>query len=232
MLPGFSMLEIMVVVLIIGSIMAVAIPSINALTGAELRRSTGMLQGLCRDTYAKAALSGDSHRIVFDLEKNVYWVERSQGGAVVKRQLIEKNKDGYTFLDPTDERLDGVELDTKDEEERTKIALFKHPEWARVAAPGEKDQEEMKPQKLPGGCDIGENDGCVRFASVWVDHLKEPALAGQVAMVFFPGGFSQEAHIVVTDDDEAKNTLTLEVLPLTGEVYVHNDPIEVPKVER
>jgi len=228
-LRGFSMLEIAVVILLLGAMAAIAIPSLNSLTGVELRRATGMLSGLCRDTYAKAALSGNAHRIVFDLENNSYWVERATGRVVVKRKLIEANGEGYVFINQEDERLEGTEADSKDEEERTKRALLKNPDWEKVSAPGE-DGDEIKPQFLPDACALGEDDGCVRFKSVWVDHLVEPARAGQVALVFFPGGYAQEAQIALTDeDDSGNNVLTVEVLPLTGEVWIHDDAIDIPK---
>ena len=59
-------------------LLATAIPSISALTGAELRSTMSKLQGLTRDTYARTALTGNSHRIVLDLEGNAFWVEATR----------------------------------------------------------------------------------------------------------------------------------------------------------
>jgi type II secretory pathway pseudopilin PulG len=231
-LPGYTLLEIGIALLLVGVLVAVAVPTLNALTGAELKRSTGMLQGLMRDTYARAALSGNAHRIVFDLDMNTYWVEQTEGNAVMPRKLYELTNEGGAVLDVEDERLEDVEKDSKELDDQTKRALLSAPRWAPVPAPSEKDIDDPKPQKLPSACDPDEVDGCVRFKKVWADHLADPAFAGQVAVTFFPGGYAQEAHVTVTDEEDGERVYTLELQPLTAEVYVHQDEPHIPEIER
>lgn len=220
---GFTLLEIGIALVILGLMLAVAVPSINAISGAELKKSTGMLQGLMRDTYARAALSGHTHRVVFDLEVGAFWVEATEGGIVMKRAKLDLTRKGEAVLDKVDERLDGIEHDTKDEEDQERLKLYKHPSWTPVPFPGQDRVDEVKPQKLPSE---------VRFKKVWVDHMAEAASGGQVAIHFFPGGYTQEAHITLTDDEEGERTFTLVTNPLTGEVYVEDTEPEIPEVER
>ena len=228
---GFTLLEIGVVLLLIGAMLAVAIPSVNALTGANMRRATGMLQGLMRDTYARAALSGNAHRIVFDIDTSTYWVEATKGGVVLPRNLQELTNEGGSILDKLDERIEDIDRQDMNDDDRAKVELLGGPQWTHVAAPGEHDSEELRPQKLPDGCGEDHN-GCVRFKEIWVDSLKEPARGGQVAIVFFPGGYAQEAIVTVTDDADGDNVITLEVVPLTAEVYTHNEEIPIPEGHR
>ena len=51
---------------------------------------------------------------------------------------------------------------------------------------------------------------------------------GQVALYFFPGGFTEEALITLTDDEQGERTLTLVVSSLTGEVDVVDEEPRVP----
>lgn len=229
---GFTLLEIGVALLLIGVMIAVAVPTVNALVGAELKRSTGMMQGIIRDTYARAALSGHAHRLVIDLDNRSYWVERTEGNAVQPRKLYELQDGGGAKLVVEDERLEGIESDTRDEADRQKLALLSQPKWTIVPSPSESDLDDPKPQKLPSACAADEDDGCVRFKKVWVEHLEEPARAGMVSITFFPGGYAEEAQITVTDEAEGERVYTLEVHPLTAEVFVHDDEPEIPEVKR
>lgn len=200
--------------------LAVAVPSINAISGAELKKATGMLQGLLRDTYARAALSGNTHRVVIDLEVGAFWVEATEGGVVMKRQKLGLTREGAAVLDQVDERLEGIDADTDDEEDRERLKLYRHPTWTPVPFPGQERVDEVRPEKLASD---------VYFKKVWVDHLEEPATAGQVAIHFFPGGYTQEAHITLTDDEAGERTFTLVLNPLTGEVYVEDQEPEIPE---
>ena len=216
---GYTLLEIGIAIALAGLLLAIAVPSINAVTAAELKKTTGMLQGLMRDTYARAALSGQTHRILFDLEGQTFWVEATEGGIVLPRTKLEPNREGVVILDPVNERIEGLE-DSTDEEDKTKVQLYKNPSWTAVPFPGQDRLDDVKPQKLPSG---------VTFKKVWVDHLEDAATGGAVALHFFPGGYTQEAHITLTDDEDGENTLTLVTQPLTGEVFVEQDEPLVPK---
>lgn len=217
---GFTLLEIGIALVILGLMLAVAVPSINAISGAELKKTTGMLQGLMRDTYARAALSGHTHRVVLDLEASSYWVEATEGGVVLKREKLSLTREGDAVLDKVDERIEDIEADSKDEADQERLKLYRHPSWAPVPFPGQDRVDEVRPQRLPSE---------VRFKSVWVDHLEEAATGGQVAIHYFPGGYTQEAHITLTDDDEGARTFTLVTNPLTGEVYVEDTEPEIPE---
>jgi len=217
---GFTLLEVSITLLLLGLIMAIAVPSMNALTGAELRKTTGLIQGLLRDTYTRAALSGHAHRVVFDLESRSYWVEMTEGGVVMPRKKLELNREGGAVLDQVDERIEGIEADTKDEEDQAKLQLFKPPGWTPVPFPGESKLDEVQPAKLPSD---------VWFKSVWADHLAEAARGGQVAVHFYPGGYTQEAFITLSDEEDGGDTLTLVTNPLSGEVYVETEQPDIPK---
>lgn len=97
-LRGFSLLEIMVVLLLVGVFTAIAIPTFRSITGSKLKSTANQLQGLIRDTYARASLSGKTCRIVFDMDKKEYWVEESASIVKVKNQ--EQEEDDKLTKDP------------------------------------------------------------------------------------------------------------------------------------
>lgn len=215
---GFTLLEVGIAVGLAGLMLAIAVPSINAVTAAELKETTGMLQGLMRDTYARAALSGNSHRVVMDLGQRAYWVEASQGGVVMPRTRISPNREGVVILDPVDERIEDI-TDSTDVEDRTKVELYRNPTWEKVSFPGRDSLDENKAQKLPSD---------VLFKKIWVDHLEDFATDGQVAIHFFPGGYTQEAIVTLSDNEEDGRTLSLVTQPLTGEIWVQENEPELP----
>lgn len=210
---GFTLLEIGIALVLLGLMIAVAVPSLNAVSGARLKENTNLIGGAVRDTYARTALLGRSTRIVFDLEQQAWWIEESEGVARVKPVKLQADRDGKLKLDERDQRLEGIEEDTTDAKELAKVSLLTGPAFKPV------DSDWGKPQKLPSE---------VRFKSIWIEHLDEKVSRGVAALYFYPGGFTEEAHITLTDDEQGERTLTLVVQSLTGEVYVENDEPRVP----
>ncbi len=212
---AFTLLEVMIAIVLLSLMVAVAVPAMGGLSGAQLKEMSGLMAGAIRDTYARTALAGKSARLVMDFDQNAWWIEEAPTVARVHRQNIEADRDGKAQLDPKDERLDRIEADTQDEKERTELELLAPPQWKAV------DGEDGKPHKL---------EGDVRFKDAWIEHLDEKMSKGQVALYFYPGGFTEEAMITLTDDDEGERTLTLIVNSLTGEVSIESDEPRVPEV--
>ncbi len=76
---GFTILEMLVVLVIIGLVAAVIIPRTGVLDGVELASSARNMVGTIRLTYSRAAISRMPHRIVFDLDEHSYWAEEKSG---------------------------------------------------------------------------------------------------------------------------------------------------------
>jgi general secretion pathway protein H len=197
---GFTVLEIMVALMLVAVFVAISIPTFRSLSRVELKSSANQLLGLIRDTYARTALSGKVHRLVMDMDKSQYWVEVSNDDARLPEELAEVKED------------EGATLDIYGEEAE-KLKYAKPPKFIAV------EDELGKKQKLPGD---------VRFWGIWIDHLKDRARTGQVALHFFPDGYTQKAQITLTDEDSGEHVRTLVTEPLTGEVVIENvePPIE------
>lgn len=76
---GFTLIEIVVVILIIGAISAIVVPRLGVLSGVELRSTARNLAGSIRLTYSSAIASKTQHRMCFDLSEQYYWIETKTG---------------------------------------------------------------------------------------------------------------------------------------------------------
>ncbi len=213
---GFTLLEVGIALVILSLLIVVAVPGLGALSGAQLKQETGLMAGVIRDTFARAALLGRSMRIVFDMQKRAYWVEESAVVARLHQKKLEADHDGKAKLDAVDERLEGVDAATQDEGDLAKLNLLSPPAFKPV------EGEDGKPHELPTD---------VHFKSIWAEHLDDPVKGGQVGLYFFPGGFTEEALITLTDDEQGERTLTVWVGALTGEVSIESEEPRVPRLE-
>ncbi len=194
---GFTLLEIMIVLALVGIFTAIAIPTFRSITGSKLKSSANQMLGLIRDTYARASLSGKTARIVFDLETNEYWVEESADNVIVKSQKEEEIEQEERERDPE------------------AVKNIKNPDFKAV------EDELGQKQKLPED---------VYFRSVWIDRFEERVTKGQVALYFFPDGFTEEAQIVLSDDPAGNRLYDLIVEPLTGTVLIEDHELPIEKI--
>lgn len=74
----------MVVIAIIGIFAAIVVPRTGVMSVFQLRASARNLVGTIRLTYSTAVVNRSFYRICFDLEEQVYWVEKKEGDQYVK----------------------------------------------------------------------------------------------------------------------------------------------------
>jgi len=198
---GFSLLEILVALLLIALFLAITIPSFRSLTRVQLKEAANQMVGLIRETYHKAVLSNQAHRIVYDFDKSEYWVEVS-------------NEEVH--LPQVEDNFEGGKLNIFGEEETPK-KYAKPPEFIPL-----KEDDLGEKHKLPNH---------IRFYGFWADNMEERVREGQMALYFFPGGYTQRAQLTLSDGEDGKNVLTLITEPLTGEVVIENVEPEIEKQE-
>ena len=81
---GFTLIEMMVVLMLIAIVAAVVVPRMGALEGANLKSSARNVAGAVRITYATAIVNKKPYRICFDLEDQTFSVEEKSGDEYVK----------------------------------------------------------------------------------------------------------------------------------------------------
>lgn len=226
---GFTLIELSVALAIAAVMFGMAVVSIGALTGSKARAAAGELGGVIRSLYDTAALSGRTCRLVFELpaEKDddspaTYRAECAAGALAttkdrdeelreVQRAEEEKAREGDK-APPTDTRfrspLEGPSLQELVGAEKDRVEGT-----ARFS--GFTDAE-FETRKLPSSVKL----------SVWTQHQRSPVRSGTAFLYFFPQGFTEKAHLYVSQGD---NVWTITVAPLTGKTSVVSEELEVPR---
>jgi len=85
---GLILIELMVVIALIGLLLLIVAPNFQAMLKSPLEVETGRLAGLIRALRNEAVLSGDKFRLMVDLRKGAYFVEkRNQEGDFSQAEL-------------------------------------------------------------------------------------------------------------------------------------------------
>jgi prepilin-type N-terminal cleavage/methylation domain-containing protein len=187
---GFTMLELMVVVVLIAGLMAIVIPALSSIAGADVKNEVTRMIGLTQEVYARAAISGITHRINIDLDNQNYWVEVKEGEAGTIAPEM-----GY-------EELMNV-LITKSKKEAENAFEYQYvPHYKEVSGPlGEKSTLEKN----------------IVFHGAWTEQMPEVARTGIVSIYFFSGGYTQASFVSLAQKGDQEDTsIYVALSPLTG----------------
>lgn len=72
---GFTLIEILIVLTIIGMVLALGLPAIERVTYQQLNSTARKFVGTVRTVRNDAILLGTIYRLVIDFDKNAWWVE-------------------------------------------------------------------------------------------------------------------------------------------------------------
>ncbi len=107
-LPGFTLLELAVVLLIIGLVLAIAMPHFGAFQGSELRSEAHRLATRSHYLYQEAGAQKVLLRLNLDLNHSTYFVTRLDPFAARPLFMPEKGPAGGVVTMPADIRLRDV----------------------------------------------------------------------------------------------------------------------------
>jgi len=73
--PGYTFMELLVVLVLLAAVMFIGVPSFQALLGSQLDKEVNRLGGLLRLLRNEAVLERTAFRLTFELDKASYFVE-------------------------------------------------------------------------------------------------------------------------------------------------------------
>jgi prepilin-type N-terminal cleavage/methylation domain-containing protein len=221
---GMTILELMVVLAIIGGLIFIARSGFRVLTRADLVEGATDLTSLFKEANELAIEHGELHRVVIDLDTQIYVLEVCQGQTAIARNesVHQDAEETKRALDRGKTRMDGLPQDSfaGDPNEATKRALALAGQHVadRTCAPA---SDALSGDSSGKGWvrHLPANKG-VKFKEVYVQHRDDAVTKGQVAIYFFPQGSSEKALVEVTDDSD--DIFTVYVYGLTGRVELHD----------
>jgi general secretion pathway protein H len=218
---GFTLIEVMIVLLIVGLVTAVTVVGLRSLFKTDLRATASRLAGSIRYLFDRASTTGKVHRLVLDFDNGRYWAEVTD--------------DQFYFAS-------GKETEEKRQREMEKIA--KEEEAAREAAEKESFFGSSIPSRylpkpyIPKRAKFNafretvvkpitlKSD--VHLGDIYTPRLLHPMSSGRGYLYFFPLGMTEAATIHLWDGKDTYYSLI--VHPLTGRVTVKNSFVE-PRVD-
>ena len=100
---GFSLIELLIVVGILGLVSLIVIPSISNTFRFSVQSSARELATLIKDASNSAQITGKIHRIAYDLKNGQYWVESSSESTLLKSdESKEKEKEHRSIFSKGD----------------------------------------------------------------------------------------------------------------------------------
>ncbi len=109
--PGFTLLEIAVVIFIMGLVMTLAIPYLGGFHGAQLKSEARRLAGRASYLYDQASTQKVLYKMTFDLDHNGYYVTRLDPYAPQPKFMPYSGPWGFEVMMPPGLRLRDVSVE-------------------------------------------------------------------------------------------------------------------------
>lgn len=203
-LKGFTMIELLIVLVIVAGIATILVPSMFAKNDKEIRAEVRRFSLMAREIQNQALLRNATYRLVFNIEPRTghtyYWVDVAQ-----KRVLI----------DDPEERLKLINARKDFDEDQEALYQKENP-----------FQVDTKFTPANGK----DFPGSLRVKKIQLQGVSEDFTEGEIAIYFFPEGLVEFAVIQVQTEDEALKW-TLATAPLTGAIDVFPGHLEIDTLE-
>ena len=191
---GFTLIELLVAIGILALVTAAAASGISAVDSARTREAAGKVSAAVRESFDRAALSGEMHRLVFEVGGSTLHLESATGLfalPAVSKDLGESREEQKRRLEEEEEDLyDGL----SDEAKAGLKALREPPTWAPVDGP------------LGEGVSLGN----AKVLSFWSEATETFQNDGAAVLYFFPRGETQDAVFWVGESDTETFTVRID----------------------
>lgn len=215
---GFTILEILVALAVAGLMLGIVTSQLRDWFSINVKSATRKLSSTIRYLHDKASTQNLYIRLVFDFEKNSYWVEATTERFLLtskeiledEREEIKKEKEEekkeVKEAPAATETAEAGEGETETEE-ITYVKKYRTPEFGAV------DEFLLKPVRLPEG---------VLIKDIYTSHDEGPVEGGKAFIHFFPNGYIEPAIINLMDEDDEVH-ISIEINPIVGDTYVREE---------
>src|SRR5512137_2606810 len=124
---GFTLIELIIVVAVVGVVAAAVAPAVSSFTGADARAAAAEISGASRYLFDTAAMRHETCRLVLDIDKREWWAECTSARKEGRRGQPVMDREGSA---EDDERLSRGFSDESDPEKRRLLARAKFTEYS------------------------------------------------------------------------------------------------------
>lgn len=255
---GFSLMEVMIVMAVVGLMMATVIVGFGAGRAAEVSRATNQIANSIRYAYDKSRVTGEHFRLWMNLDEGTFAIQ----AADARMYLPATDRDGRLV------QIDESKQRDREERDRRAAEMYNRSVQAQVydqaaGDEGEADEQGAEeggynpldpfaptaravPRRKPPIFQAFDDENALsglakpfslpegaKIVYVRTADDPKPITEGEASIYFFPRGTTQLAHIQIADDEgESEYTITLR--PLTGKVEIEDGRIdlEIPSDRR
>lgn len=202
-LPGFSLIELMIVIAIIGILGFFVIPKLGSIRGVELKKTSADLGRIIKYVYNKSVMQNKKFRLVYDFESRSISTEYEE----------EKNEDEKKTENESEEVI--IESEDKKEDEES-------PEDKYLIEGKFVEDTDMLNKKLY-------LPNTVKFNGIYTFHNQEISREGKDYTMILPTGFVEKTIIYL--EDNYNRIYSIRINPQTGTIKIFNDYIEPENME-
>lgn len=207
---GFTLFELMVAIAIVGLVVGVVATQSNNWFDLNIKKATNRISNTVRYLRDKASTENLYIRLVFDFEKNNYWVEATTERFLLTSKEVleaeEKEKEEEAKEAETEVKTETVTKENEEGEEEEVDAEVSYVQKYRTPEFGAVDDFLLKPVSLPDG---------VFLKDIYTGRSEGPITGGQAFIYFFPNGYIEPAIINLMDEDDEVN-FSIKIDPIIG----------------
>jgi len=199
---GFTLIEIVVVLLLIALVFSLVVPQFRARTDADLKRSSIRLAATIEHVFYQSVFRRETYRLQYDLASGRYWLDRFIDPAA-------------RATGPAAPTADSGEVADRDQQEEALAGLEGKPHYVR--------DRTVLPEavRLPEG---------VRITDVTTQYL-DTITEGKAFTHFFPDGYAEPTVIHLADRGLREYTLIVSPLSGKVTVIPRREEMEIDMKE-
>jgi len=216
---GFTLLEMLIVLVIVGLMAGMSIRGLRTLAKSDLRANTSRLSGAVRYLFDRASTTGKYHRLVIDVDEGRYWAEVSDDKFYIPREPeTEASVKKLAELQ--------AEMDDKDRKRAEMAEASGGFDMSKV------EPQDFRPKRVRFGSFKETTLKAVtmkntKVMDVFTPRVADLVTAGRAYVYFFPLGQAEPA-IVHLSDTAGETVYSLVVHPITGRVRIYNEYVKPP----